>query len=645
MTTVIRRYAQMEADGMSVTEMLNAGNRSRSIPQKQDVLVTGAGMAGLMYAIRLKKLRPETSITVLESAPEPKYKVGESTLAPFPRFCQEHILPLPYMLRIFNVKEGLEFRHLEEPNTHWQDIGALDLSYQLERRVSELLFILKAQRMGINVYHGVRVDSSSSVLKAPINRVVCRTSQPAVAPNGISHRLRALWARPQRDEINLSSKMVIDASGPERSLISKQGSVKKKFDGMDFHSSWAYFEEDPNAPGQVPDEWPIQHSAHLCSKEGWSWWLPIMSFEESKRSHLMDLVTYLLDLYDAGVDDEVIPKTSELCNIFECKRRQIMSVGFCVRQETMENFKRDPAEGDGATFWSIARAYPMTRKMLIDEGCRYKLMQKPYGKGTFFNRSTMAYYQTKVAGEGWMAIGNATGFTSPLMSPGLNCLCLPQAWLAAKLTAENLQSKKKIWEEYSQFVQMKQLPGLRKVDTMLYQAWKTTTAFNEVLPLFFINAMGKVTERYALNVYKDSDVQWNLGAGEPLFDEMHAEIYPIASQEPTEEALEELVLACNRWRKQYVEANGAWSKYSKHLLAFTDELAPKDQLHRERWISRCGRCNLKTPTRLIECPSCAPTDKVTSCTAQSFGSSRVRQSSGTSDRIGTGFVEHACVRA
>jgi Tryptophan halogenase len=621
MATVSRRYTELEATGKNITELLNAGNISPTIPFKQDVLVTGGGIAGLMYAIRLKHIRPQTTITVLESAPEPKYKIGESTLSPFARFCESHVLPMAYMLRIFNLKEGLEFRHLEEPNKHWQDVGALDYSYQIERKVSELLLVLKAQRMGINVFHGVRVDASSSILQESANHIFCRTSQPDIAPKRLVDRFRAMWVRPQKEDIVLSSKMVVDASGPERSLISKQGSIKKKFDGMDFDSAWAYFEEDPDAPGEVPERWPLQHSAHLCSTEGWSWWLPILSFEESRRSHLMDLITYLLDLHDAKVDGELVPSTSELCAIFNCKRKQIVSVGFCMRHDMMDHFVKNPEDGAGATFWAIAKAHPMTRKMLIDEGCRYKLMQSPYGKGTFFNRATMSYYQTKVAGAGWMAIGNATGFTSPLISPGVNCLCLPQAWLAASLTAGTLdKTTKHVWKEYNQFVTEVHIPGLRKVDVMLYHAWKDPVMFNEVLPLFFINAMGKVTDRYIAR-FQESDVTWSLGAGEPLFDAMYAEIFPLISQEPTEDVLAELVLACARWRRRYVAANGETTKYGKHLRAYTDELEPKMAPCREQWIARCAVCDFKSAKTLVNCPSCAPTDKRGACAVQLLGSS------------------------
>ncbi|KAJ1556303.1 hypothetical protein HK405_002956 [Cladochytrium tenue] len=146
-----------------------------SIPADADVVVAGAGMASLIYAIELKRSKPEASIVVLEKSTAPIYKIGESTLSPFSRFCQSNILPVAYMLRLFSLKEGLDFALVDRKGgeVYYQDIGGLDYSFQLERKISELLFTMKAQQLGIKVFYGVSVvPDKSDISSSPSSKTV-----------------------------------------------------------------------------------------------------------------------------------------------------------------------------------------------------------------------------------------------------------------------------------------------------------------------------------------------------------------------------------------------------------------------------------------------------------------------------------------
>jgi hypothetical protein len=64
-----------------------------------------------------------------------------------------------YLLRLFGLKEGLQFYCIDEKGVSitCEDIGGLDLSFQLDRSVSELFFTMWAQSLGVNVYHGVGI--------------------------------------------------------------------------------------------------------------------------------------------------------------------------------------------------------------------------------------------------------------------------------------------------------------------------------------------------------------------------------------------------------------------------------------------------------------------------------------------------------
>ncbi len=69
------------------------------------------------------------------------------------------IIPQEYLLRLFGLKDGLQFYCIDEKGLSVtpEDVGGLDISFQLDRRVSELFFTMWAQRMDINVHDGIDV--------------------------------------------------------------------------------------------------------------------------------------------------------------------------------------------------------------------------------------------------------------------------------------------------------------------------------------------------------------------------------------------------------------------------------------------------------------------------------------------------------
>lgn len=143
----------------SDSTVLNSNNQVQ-FTGEADVIVAGAGIIGLLYAIRLKNISPSLKIMVFEKSSAPVQKIGESTLSPFIRLANGEIIPQEYLLRLFGLKDGLQFYCVDKDESAItsEDIGGLDISFQLDRRVSELLFTMWAQGMGINVYHGIDID-------------------------------------------------------------------------------------------------------------------------------------------------------------------------------------------------------------------------------------------------------------------------------------------------------------------------------------------------------------------------------------------------------------------------------------------------------------------------------------------------------
>jgi flavin-dependent dehydrogenase len=160
-SNVTHRYTKLRAStpSLSDAELLNSNNL-HPFSSRSDVVVAGAGIIGLCYAIRLKTASPHLDITILEKSNAPVHKIGESTLSSFSRFTNGTMLPHDYMFRLFGMKDGLQFYCVDEHGERvtCEDVGGLDLSFQLDRRMSELFFTMWAQSIGVKVYHGVRVD-------------------------------------------------------------------------------------------------------------------------------------------------------------------------------------------------------------------------------------------------------------------------------------------------------------------------------------------------------------------------------------------------------------------------------------------------------------------------------------------------------
>ncbi|KAI9357635.1 hypothetical protein DFJ73DRAFT_602534, partial [Zopfochytrium polystomum] len=396
-----------------------------AVPANADVVVAGAGMASLIYAIELKKARPETSIVIIEKSSQPSYKIGESSLAPLLNFLHSHVLPGPYLFRLFALKDGLDFALIDRESdgadaaaARYFDIGGVVHSIQMERPVAEMLLVMRAQQLGVKVFFGVAVPLFAA-----------RSKQQVAVP-------------PVPTEIK--AKVVADGTGLVRALVGKE-STTKSFEGVNFHAYWAYFEEDVFKEEHAIRDWHYPTTTHLCFKEGWSWWIRLLSWRSTPTENMMDCINYLLQMHEANIEPANLPTIQTLSSTFRCTWKRIASIGFVVRNDMQDAFPPAPFvdnnhAGDGEKrFWAIAHAYPHLTRILRDSG-RYTLLHDYYGatRGTYFSRKNMSYYQDVVAGAGWFALGIAVGFTTPLISPGLNAICIPTASLAASLTARQL---------------------------------------------------------------------------------------------------------------------------------------------------------------------------------------------------------------
>jgi hypothetical protein len=90
----IRRFTERRNNNpdFSESQLLNSNNQTR-FTGKADVVVAGAGIIGLLYAIYLKQISPHLKIEVFEKSQAPIQKIGESTLSSFSRLVLGEIIP------------------------------------------------------------------------------------------------------------------------------------------------------------------------------------------------------------------------------------------------------------------------------------------------------------------------------------------------------------------------------------------------------------------------------------------------------------------------------------------------------------------------------------------------------------------------
>src|SRR5438270_1345940 len=94
---------------MSVVEIVALSRAA----EEYDVAILGGGLAGLTLAIQLKRVRPQTSVLVLEKregpAPLAAFKVGESTVASGAHYFKDVVGLRDHLTEEHQPKCGLRF--------------------------------------------------------------------------------------------------------------------------------------------------------------------------------------------------------------------------------------------------------------------------------------------------------------------------------------------------------------------------------------------------------------------------------------------------------------------------------------------------------------------------------------------------------
>lgn len=166
------------------------------------------------------------------------------------------------------------------------------------------------------------------------------------------------------------------------------------------------------------------------------------------------MINYLLDLNAKDTHPDKYPSALELALMFNLKFRWVVSIGYALRNDVVypDNIASfGSCEAERKFNWITSRYQRM--QALMDQ---HVLINDLYGpKTTWFVRKALSYESPVVGGPRWAAIGDATGFTNPLYSPGINCNMATSVFLAEStkeyLTCQTTQKRSAVIDNYQKF--------------------------------------------------------------------------------------------------------------------------------------------------------------------------------------------------
>jgi flavin-dependent dehydrogenase len=615
-------FAERAAAGnLNDAQILNSNNPDGGDLKDSDVVVAGAGIHGLIYAVHAAKFKPgNLKISVVEKNTRPGYKIGESTLPFFSLWCKMLGLTGEYLLRIFGLKDGLTFYFLDRENqgkyTDFASNGTPGLflsGFQVERPMSELLLTVLAQRSGVNVYHGRQVDFNTSQINGGYQ------NNKISVPAGLDGKPAA----------TVKSSLLVDATGRFRQLASKKAKLHR-FEGFNYDAFWGYFTA-PKDESKLPfNLYKGSSTQHICFPEGWAWVIRLPSWEGTPVANLMDMITYILDCAEAGVPNDEMLSSEELAETFGCKFQWTTSIGFAIRNDV--KYPEDMStygtrEGERKfNYW--VEKYDLIKRFMTN----FELIENLYGPNTtWFIRKTLTFQSPVTSGPGWLAIGDAIGFTNPLYSPGITVGMTTSTW-SAELSHKFLEDAKnapnneaaefsirKALEPYDDFTR-RLIPSLNLMNKFLYLGHRDTRLGPQVSCLWqFFAGVGipgwqLIRENYHLtfDTFVDYSNHWLWGCQVPEYEVVAKKTVELLENIPIEETIpdalvREIIDFSDALKKKCVNGdsfNFRWNGLLRHFDIFLNY--DENDTAKDEFCKQCKRCGawLTCRTDWRKCHSC-----------------------------------------
>lgn len=490
---------------MSIFIESNSNYSSINSLNKYQVIVIGAGPQGLLYASWLKQASPQLQVVVLEREEKPKFKIGESTLSGFCKALRSVGISQKALELVFFPKNGLGFFHVDESINNVTEapeyiLETFDETFQVERRLLDGLLIANARRLGVEVIQGARVDLAHCHLSDRGNKIVYRHKQ---------------------QKYQIQADLVVDASGPASVIAKHLGIYNKQDVNFQNNAVWGYF-KNLHRLGDRLNWFNVaqfnrdQYTQHFCFREGWMWYIPLISWEKIPDEQKDSMLNSLLN------SENELPSKKELANLHGCPEEDVVSIGMVLRQDRDSQF----AQGRLTAFDYYAKKYPAIGQML--EGA--ELISDLYGtQQPLRARANVRGYAEQIVGDGWLSIGEAAFFVDPLISPGLTS-GVATAYFAAQTTLKALDKgdfSRQTLIEYESFA-YKLYEALERDNQLVYMS------FNHPKAIELIQRFQEIDARRHFNQHISSDYSladtnvW--GILNPLYQSLQKQLWQIMHQ-------------------------------------------------------------------------------------------------------------------
>ncbi|MFT5161805.1 MAG: flavin-dependent dehydrogenase [Alteromonadaceae bacterium] len=241
-------------------------NHQTTLKAHYDIVIIGAGWAGLALARQLKTANPELAIIQLEANTEFKAKVGEATVEIAGHYFIHHLGLVNYIYRNQLPKNGLRFFYDSEqhdlPLHEMSEHGTVNIpphpAFQLDRAKLERDLVDMNREQGIDILMGAKVRDftldGDSVHQVSFNY--------------------------QGDTQTLQGRWLIDASG-KASLLAKKERLHNRNDVPKHFSAWGRFSNIADIDAIGPKEWRDRVNGrflstnHFAGTGYWIWVIPL----------------------------------------------------------------------------------------------------------------------------------------------------------------------------------------------------------------------------------------------------------------------------------------------------------------------------------------------------------------------------------
>ena len=361
-----------------------------------DVVIIGGAFSGAATALMLKRKRPDARVLIIEKTAEFDRKVGESTTEVSSCYMTRILGLTHYLGHEQLAKQGLRLWFSNRHDQRFDDCAEIGTRYQsrlpgfqVDRAKLDSHLLHLAVQAGCDLWRPAKVTNCelNNGNGQTVSAIFNGGRNSATPPGSSSPEI----APPKATERIASCRWIVDATGRATMFARKLGHLRPnkehpinavwaRFTGVKQWDSYEWRERFPDYANRCRTgrEWATNH---LFGRGWWVWIIPLRGGDVS-----------------AGiVYDSRIFKLPQGANLGQRLHTHILS---------------NPV---GREIFGRAQ---------VIEGDVHALSMLPY-------------HSEKVCGDGWAAVGDATGFIDPLYSPGLD-FCSYTSYYVADLLARSL---------------------------------------------------------------------------------------------------------------------------------------------------------------------------------------------------------------